>query len=101
MDVLLPLDWTIEETTGQAMKNTNSAIAWWDEHVSTSVNQHDFTNMGRNNALAVLPRLGQEPHNLKPMTPRECNVGGLRDGNVCYGLYNKSWNCREVKSVPM
>lgn len=83
-----------------SLTRNNAIKAWWDEHVSTSVNQHDFTNMGRNNALAVLPRLMKAPHNLKPMTPQECKVGGLRDGNVCYGLYNKSWNRREIRAVP-
>lgn len=58
--------------------------------------------MGRNNVLKTLPRLTQEPHHLKPMTPRECKVGGLSasEGEVCYGLYNKSWNKREVKVIP-
>lgn len=57
--------------------------------------------MGRNNVLRIIPRLTKEPHNLKAMTPRECRVGGLaaNDGEVCYGLYNKSWNEREVKVV--
>lgn len=64
-----------------------------------SVNQHDYTDMGRNNVLNVLPRLTQEPHNLQPKTPRECQVGGMEPGSVCYGLYNKSWNQREVKVV--
>lgn len=76
--------------------------AWWDEHVASSVNQHDYTNMGRNNVLRIIPRLTQEPHNLKAMTPQECRVGGLaaNEGEVCYGLYNKSWNKREIKAVP-
>jgi 2,3-dihydroxybenzoate decarboxylase len=65
-----------------------------------SVNPHDYTSMGRNNVLKVIPRLMQEPHNVKPMTPRECNVGGMPAGSVCYGLYNKSWNKREVKVIP-
>lgn len=65
-----------------------------------SVNQHDYVNMGRNNVLKILPKLTQEPHNLKPMTPHECRVGGLAHGEVCYGLYNKSWNKREVKVIP-
>ncbi|KAL7920321.1 hypothetical protein ACQKWADRAFT_161750 [Trichoderma austrokoningii] len=79
-----------------------NACAWWDEHVAASVNQHDYTNMGRNNVLKIIPRLTQEPHNLKAMTPRECRVGRLAadEGEVCYGLYNKSWNKREVKVVP-
>lgn len=77
-------------------------VAWWDEHVAASVNQHDYTNMGRNNVLKIIPRLTQEPHNLKAMTPQECRVGRLAadEGEVCYGLYNKSWNKREVKVVP-
>lgn len=75
-------------------------VAWWDEHVWPNVNQHDYANIGRNNVLKVLPRLTQEPHNLKPMTPRECQVGGLPQGEVCFGLYNKSWNKREIKTIP-
>lgn len=80
----------------------NLQIAWWDEHVSASVNQHDYTNMGRNNVLKIIPRLTEEPHNLKTMTPKECRVGRLAadEGEVCYGLYNKSWNKREIKVVP-
>jgi 2,3-dihydroxybenzoate decarboxylase len=45
-------------------------------------------NMGRNNVLKVLPRLTEEPHNLKAMTLVGCQVGGLRDGKVTYGMYN-------------
>jgi 2,3-dihydroxybenzoate decarboxylase len=72
-----------------------NACAWWDEHVS--VNQHDLVNMGRNNVLKVLPRLTEEPHNLKTMTPAECQVGGLREGKVTYGMYNEDWSRRLVK----
>jgi 2,3-dihydroxybenzoate decarboxylase len=72
-----------------------NACAWWDEHVS--VNQHDLVNMGRNIVLKVLPRLTEEPHNLKIMTPAECQVGGLREGKVTYGMYNEDWSRRLVK----
>lgn len=72
-----------------------NACAWWDEHVS--VNQHDLVNMGRNNVLKVLPRLTEKPHNLKTMTPAECQVGGLREGQVTYGMYNEDWSRRLVK----
>ena len=84
----------------QFTNGLNLKSAWWDEHVAMSVNQHDYVDMGRNNVLKVLPRLTQEPHNLKPMTPFECGVGGLARGENCYGLYNKSWDKREVKVVP-
>lgn len=72
-----------------------NACAWWDEHVS--VNQHDLVNIGRNNVLKVLPRLTEEPHNLKTMTPAECQVGGLKEGKVTYGMYNEDWSRRLVK----
>ncbi|CAI4215197.1 unnamed protein product [Parascedosporium putredinis] len=49
-----------------------NACVWWDDHVWPNINQHDYTNIGRNNVLKVLPRLTEEPHNLKPMTPRQC-----------------------------
>jgi 2,3-dihydroxybenzoate decarboxylase len=72
-----------------------NACAWWDEHVS--VNQHDLVNIGRNNVLKVLPSLTEEPHSLKTMTPAECQVGGLKEGKVTYGMYNEDWSRRLVK----
>lgn len=72
-----------------------NGCVWWDEHVS--INQHDVVNIGRNNALKVLPRLIEEPHNLKVMTPTECQVGGLRNGSVTYGMYNEDWSRRLAK----
>jgi len=39
----------------------------------------------------------ETPHGLKAMTPGECQVGGLRGGNVTYGMYNEDWNRRLVK----
>ena len=72
-----------------------NGCVWWDEHVS--INQHDLVNIGRNNALKVLPRLVEAPHNLKVMTPVECQVGGLRAGSVTYGMYNEDWNRRLTK----
>lgn len=72
-----------------------NGCAWWDEHVS--VNQHDLVNMGRNNVLKVFPRLSEEPHKLKSMMPAECQVGGLRNGKVTYGMYNEDWSRRLVK----
>ena len=72
---------------------------WWDEHVP--INGRDHVNMGRNNALKVFPRLTQHPHNLKPKTAAECEVGGLKvsQGEAEYGLYNKSWDKRLVKAL--
>jgi 2,3-dihydroxybenzoate decarboxylase len=72
-----------------------NGCVWWDEHVS--INQHDLVNIGRNNALKVLPKLMDAPHNLKVMTPTECQVGGLKKGSVTYGMYNDDWNRRLVK----
>jgi 2,3-dihydroxybenzoate decarboxylase len=72
-----------------------NGCVWWDEHVN--INQHDLVNIGRNNALKVLPRLVEAPHNLKVMTPVECQVGGLRGGSVTYGMYNEDWNRRLTK----
>src|ERR1700761_6899796 len=46
-----------------------NGCVWWDEHVSTSLNQHDLVNIGRNNVIQVLPKLQDHPHNLKRMTP--------------------------------
>ncbi|KAH8753462.1 hypothetical protein BGZ57DRAFT_964845 [Hyaloscypha finlandica] len=50
-----------------------------------------------NNVLKVLPSLTEEPHNLKTMTPAECQVGGLKEGKVTYGMYNEDWSRRLVK----
>ncbi|KAF4625649.1 hypothetical protein G7Y89_g12518 [Cudoniella acicularis] len=72
-----------------------NGCVWWDEYVS--INHHDLVNIGRNNALKVLPRLTQEPHNLSSMTPAECQVGGLKTDSVTYGMYNEDWNRRLVK----
>jgi len=72
-----------------------NGCVWWDEHVS--INQHDLVNIGRNNALKILPRLTEGPHNLKVMTPTQCQVGGLRNGSVTYGMYNEDWSRRLVK----
>jgi 2,3-dihydroxybenzoate decarboxylase len=62
-----------------------------------SINQHDLVDIGRNNALKVLPRLMEEPHNLRITTPTECQVGGLKKGSVTYGMYNEDWNRRLTK----
>ena len=72
-----------------------NGCVWWDEHVS--INQHDLVNIGRNNALKVLPRLVEAPHSLKVMTPVECLAGGLRGGSVTYGMYNEDWSRRLTK----
>ena len=72
-----------------------NGCTWWDEHVS--MNQHDLVNIGRNNAIRIVDRLAKAPHNLKPKTPAECAVGGLRNGSVTYGMYNAHWSKRLVK----
>ncbi|KFY80610.1 hypothetical protein V499_00561 [Pseudogymnoascus sp. VKM F-103] len=77
-----------------------NGCAWFDEHVQATINQHDLVDIGRNNALKVLPKLMEAPHNLKPMTPSEAQVGGLRDGKVTYGMYNEHWSKRLVKMEP-
>jgi 2,3-dihydroxybenzoate decarboxylase len=73
--------------------------AWFDEHVNLS--GHDLVDIGRNNALKVFPRL-ESTHGVKPMSPRECRVGGLGlrqdyPGEVEYGLFNRDWSKRLVK----
>ncbi len=77
-----------------------NGCVWFDEHVRATINQHDLVDIGRNNALKVLPRLMDEPHGLKPMTPNEAEVGGLRGGKVTYGMYNEHWSKRLVKVEP-
>jgi 2,3-dihydroxybenzoate decarboxylase len=77
-----------------------NGCAWFDEHVQATINQHDLVDIGRNNALKVLPKLMETPHNLKPMTPSEAQVGGLRDGKITYGMYNEHWSKRLVKMEP-
>jgi 2,3-dihydroxybenzoate decarboxylase len=72
-----------------------NGCVWWDDHVS--INQHDLVNIGRNNALKILPRLMEPPHNLNIMTPTECDVGGLKKGSVTYGMYNEDWSRRLAK----
>ena len=47
--------------------------------------------------LKVPPRLTEEPHGLKAITPAECQVGGLRDERVTYCMYNVDWSRRLVK----
>lgn len=72
-----------------------NGATWLDEHVSLSA--PDLVDIGRNNALAVFPRLQKHPHMLEAMTPRQCRVGGLGENEVEYGLYNKNWSKRLVK----
>jgi len=74
-----------------------NGCVWYDDHVP--LNGHDLVDIGRNNALNVFTKLGTGPHGIKPMSPRECRVGGLglRDGDeaeVEYGLYNRDWSRR-------
>ena len=76
-----------------------NGCVWFDEHVRDTLNARDLVRIGRGNALRVYERLGQEPHGLKVLTPTECDVGGLRtkEGEVEFGLYNKSWDKRLVR----
>ncbi|KAK5652540.1 hypothetical protein OQA88_10446 [Cercophora sp. LCS_1] len=74
-----------------------NGCVWFDDHVSIS--NKDLVDIGRNNALRVFKRLAAWPHALQERGPRECMVGGLglrkgTEGEVEYGLYNKSWNTR-------
>ena len=72
-----------------------NGCSWWDEHVP--LNQHDLVNIGRNNCIKLFDKLTKAPHNLRIKTPWECGVGGLRGGEVTYGMYNKDWSRRLVK----
>ena len=74
-----------------------NGCVWFDEHVHIS--NWDLVNIGRNNALGVFKRLTGWPHALEKLQPIECGVGGLGqkrgiEGEVEYGLYNKSWGKR-------
>jgi 2,3-dihydroxybenzoate decarboxylase len=75
---------------------------WFDEYVK--MNGRDLVDIGRNNALEVFPRLAGDYHGLKRMGPTECQVGGIGvrkedhgRAMVEYGLYNESWDKREVR----
>lgn len=75
---------------------------WFDEYVK--MNGRDLVDIGRNNALDVFPRLAGAYHGLKKMAPTECQVGGIGirkedhgRAMVEYGLYNESWDKREVR----
>ena len=72
-----------------------NGCTWFDEHVP--INNRDLVNIGRNNCLRVFPKLMEQPHGLRMKTPPECEVGGLRDRDVEFGLYNKDWSRRLVK----
>ena len=76
-----------------------NGCCWWDEYVSMEVSEQDYVDMGRNNVLKLFPRLtdAEGPHALKAMSPSECGVGGLRDGEATYGMYNKHWSKRGIK----
>jgi 2,3-dihydroxybenzoate decarboxylase len=71
-----------------------NACAWFDE---IQLNQHDIVDIGRNNQLKLFPRLKAHPHNLVEKSAWECAIGGLRNGETTYGLFNKSFNQRLVK----
>ncbi|KAF4539379.1 hypothetical protein BFW01_g9305 [Lasiodiplodia theobromae] len=77
-----------------------NGCVWFDEYVPIS--SRDLVDIGRNNALKVLPRLTEEPHGLKEKGPRDCGVGGLglRKGyerEVEHGLYNRDWSERTAR----
>jgi 2,3-dihydroxybenzoate decarboxylase len=76
-----------------------NGCCWWDEYVSTVINETDYVNMGRNNALRLFPRLTGDLHKAREMSAVECGVGGLRagEGEVTFGMYNKHWSKRLVK----
>ncbi|KAL1835421.1 hypothetical protein VTK73DRAFT_5659 [Phialemonium thermophilum] len=74
----------------------NGAL-WFDEYVPLS--GRDLVDIGRNNALDVFTRLAGPYHGLQKKGERECAVGGLglrkgNEGEVEYGLYNRSWDKR-------
>lgn len=75
-----------------------NGCVWFDEHVGQTLNAKDLVRIGRGNALRVFERL-RGVHGLREMTPAECGVGGLNTGNgeVEFGLYNRSWDKRLVK----
>ena len=76
-------------STDYPFESIPNGCVWWDEYVSTSINQYDQVTMGRNPALKVLPRLMEAAHNLKAVSPAECQVCGLRDRKVTYGTYKR------------
>lgn len=74
-----------------------NGCVWFDEYVQLS--GRDLVDIGRNNALDVFKRLGNDFHGVKRKGERECAVGGLglRAGNekeTEYGLYNRNWSTR-------
>ncbi|KAI1617666.1 hypothetical protein EDD36DRAFT_424743 [Exophiala viscosa] len=71
-----------------------NACVWYDE---IQLNQHDLVDIGRNNCLRLFPKLMQEPHNLSIKSAWDCGIGGLRNGETTYGLFNKSFNHRLMK----
>ncbi|OAA61046.1 Amidohydrolase 2 [Niveomyces insectorum RCEF 264] len=72
-----------------------NACVWFDR---IQLNQHDLVDMGRNTCLRLFPRLAQAPHHLQPKSAWECEIGGLRNGETTYGLYNKSFSKRTATS---
>jgi len=77
-----------------------NGCVWFDDHVP--IGNRDLVDIGRNNALKVFKRLSEWPHLLEQRAPRECGVGGLgvrkgAEGEVEYGLYNKSWDTRSER----
>lgn len=90
--VLFSIDYPFESVA--------NACVWFDEHVPVS--SRDLVDIGRNNALGVFTRLTGWPHALERLKPVECGVGGLGqkrgvEGEVEFGLYNKSWGKREKR----
>lgn len=92
--VLFSIDYPFESVA--------NGCVWFDEHVPVS--SRDLVDIGRNNALGVFTRLTGWPHALERLRPVECGVGGLGqkrgvEGEVEFGLYNKSWGRREKRVV--
>lgn len=92
--VLFSIDYPFESVA--------NGCVWFDEHVPVS--SRDLVDIGRNNALGVFTRLTGWPHALERLKPVECGVGGLGqkrgvEGEVEFGLYNKSWGRREKRVV--
>ncbi|OMP82243.1 2,3-dihydroxybenzoate decarboxylase [Diplodia seriata] len=90
--VMFPIDYPFESIPNGCL--------WFDEHVPIS--SRDLVDIGRNNALSVLPGLAEEPHLLKVKSPRDCGVGGLRlrkgdEKEVDHGLYDRDWTERTAR----
>ncbi|KAJ4357717.1 uncharacterized protein N0V89_002293 [Didymosphaeria variabile] len=78
-----------------------NGCVWFDEYVEASINARDLVKIGRGNALKVFERLAAGIHGLEDKSPAQCEVGGLKngEGEVEFGMYNKSFEKREVRKV--